>query len=315
MSEQPFQLLHGDCLQLMREIPDKSVDAVVCDPPYSGVKSHAWDNQWGNNDLFLKWFFSVGEILNQKCKPTASVYLFAKQGIVPWLAAQIHQWFPFQSEIVWKKLFANKGQEGWKNKCKKSSLRRLYPSSERILFHARDNYPIQIKEARTQLGISVKQLTEELGAYGAVNNGGQVSNWENGLNFPPVKFLSKLEKILGVKLEKPHYYDAMSFSSFEDILEYHAVPQEKGKHPCEKPLPLISDMVRSITRVGDTVLDFTMGSGTTGVACLNTGRKFIGIEMDDGYFQKAKERIEKRWSELNTVIPVDQFELTLPAHP
>jgi site-specific DNA-methyltransferase (adenine-specific) len=83
-------------------------------------------------------------------------------------------------------------------------------------------------------------------------------------------------------------------------------------HPTQKPVALMEYLIRTYTNEGDTVLDNCAGSFTTGVACLNTGRKFIGIEMDDGYFQKAKDRIEKRWSELNTVIPVEQFELTLP---
>lgn len=68
---------------------------------------------------------------------------------------------------------------------------------------------------------------------------------------------------------------------------------ERGMHPTQKPVPLMEYMIKTYTNDGDTVLDFTMGSGTTGVACVNTGRNFIGIEMDEGYFQVAMDRINK----------------------
>jgi site-specific DNA-methyltransferase (adenine-specific) len=67
---------------------------------------------------------------------------------------------------------------------------------------------------------------------------------------------------------------------------------EKGLHPTQKPVPLLEYLIKTYTLEGETVLDFTMGSGSTGVACVNTGRKFIGIEMDDKYFEIAKQRIE-----------------------
>ena len=67
--------------------------------------------------------------------------------------------------------------------------------------------------------------------------------------------------------------------------------QERGLHPTQKPVALMEYLIKTYTNEGDTVLDFTMGSGTTGVACMNTGRRFIGIEMDEGYFNIAKERI------------------------
>ena len=70
-------------------------------------------------------------------------------------------------------------------------------------------------------------------------------------------------------------------------------PRIKGQHPTQKPVALMKYLIKTSPNEGETVLDFTMGSGTTGVACVNTGRKFIGIEMDDTYFDSAKDRIEK----------------------
>jgi site-specific DNA-methyltransferase (adenine-specific) len=67
---------------------------------------------------------------------------------------------------------------------------------------------------------------------------------------------------------------------------------EVGLHPTQKPVLLMQYLINTYTDLGDTVLDFTMGSGTTGAACVNTGRNFIGIEMDEGYFNIAKQRID-----------------------
>lgn len=69
--------------------------------------------------------------------------------------------------------------------------------------------------------------------------------------------------------------------------------REAGLHPTQKPVALLEYLIKTYTQEGETVLDFTMGSGSTGVACVNTGRKFIGIEMDDNYFNIAKKRIQE----------------------
>lgn len=71
-----------------------------------------------------------------------------------------------------------------------------------------------------------------------------------------------------------------------------ATGKEKVKHPTQKPVALMEYLIKTYTNEGETVLDFTMGSGSTGVACKNLNRSFIGIEMDDKYFEIAKERIE-----------------------
>lgn len=79
--------------------------------------------------------------------------------------------------------------------------------------------------------------------------------------------------------------------SKSNVLEYKK--DNDGYHPTQKPVALLEDLIQTYSNEGNTVLDFTMGSGSTGVACVNTGRKFIGIELDQGYFDIAKERIEK----------------------
>ena len=79
--------------------------------------------------------------------------------------------------------------------------------------------------------------------------------------------------------------------SKSNVLEYKK--DNDGYHPTQKPVALLEDLIQTYSNEGNTVLDFTMGSGSTGVACVNTNRNFIGIELDMGYFNVAKERIEK----------------------
>ena len=75
-----------------------------------------------------------------------------------------------------------------------------------------------------------------------------------------------------------------------NILKYK---RDKGLHPTQKPVALLEYLIKTYTNEGEVILDFTMGSGSTGVACLNTNRKFVGIELDDKYFNIAKQRIEE----------------------
>ena len=77
--------------------------------------------------------------------------------------------------------------------------------------------------------------------------------------------------------------------SKSNVLEYKK--DNDGYHPTQKPVALLEDLIQTYSNEGNTVLDFTMGSGSTGVSCVNTNRKFIGIELDQGYFDNAKKRI------------------------
>ena len=98
------------------------------------------------------------------------------------------------------------------------------------------------------------------------------------------------------KAEEYNDYGLASYDSTEryptQILQFNTDRQKSALHPTQKPVALLEYLIKTYTNDGETVLDFTMGSGSTGVACVNTNRNFIGIELDEGYFQIAKERIE-----------------------
>lgn len=84
-----------------------------------------------------------------------------------------------------------------------------------------------------------------------------------------------------------------AFTGFpNDVLEFKSITGKSCLHPTQKPVDLLEYLIRTYTNENDLVLDFTMGSGSTGVACINTNRKFIGVEINEKYFNIAKDRIE-----------------------
>ena len=91
----------------------------------------------------------------------------------------------------------------------------------------------------------------------------------------------------GVRSSEPYVQEWTNWP--RDVLEIAS--EGKTVHPTQKPVALMEYLIKTYTNPGETVLDFTMGSGTTGVACMNTGRRFIGIERDEGYFAIAEKRI------------------------
>ena len=113
--------------------------------------------------------------------------------------------------------------------------------------------------------------------------------------FLPSQFLKK--RYSKIKEETPSVFNIwQGGKSKSNVLEYKK--DNDGYHPTQKPVALLEDLIQTYSNEGNTVLDFTMGSGSTGVACVNTNRHFIGIELDEGYFNIAKKRIEEAVNDL-----------------
>ena len=121
-----------------------------------------------------------------------------------------------------------------------------------------------------------------------------------------------IEKDNGLSLKKvyeeiydcPYFYKTYVYDTRNpvSILDFSNANQTGKVHPTQKPVPLLEYLIKTYTLENETVLDFTMGSGSTGVACVNTNRHFIGIELDDKYFSIAKDRIEAAQKEVQNVI-------------
>ena len=229
-------LMQGDCLELMKTIPDGSVDMVLTDPPY-GTTACKWDS--------VIPFEPMWEQLKRVTKKNGAIVMTASQ--------------PFTSALVMSNAKAYKHSWRW--------------------VKSRPSNPQLAKKAPLKYDEDVLCFSF-----------GSIPYYPQGLIEIPKseRKVHRPEKnSLGHCVRKPYVQTHTNYPN--GIIE---VSQERGLHPTQKPVALMEYMIRTYTNEGDTVLDFTMGSGTTGVAAKNLNRDFIGIELDETYFGIAKQRIE-----------------------
>lgn len=305
-----YKLIMGDCLEKMADIEPGSVDAVICDPPYGIVKGvgesdgidhgmagrTGWDDALEPAEIFTE--------CNRIMRPNGAILLFSQEPYTSKLICQAHGSIPFSYRMTWiKDHFAN------------GLLAKKAPVSytEDILAF--------FKNFDSFLGHPLKPwLDRELEAAGmtrreALESWGSTAShyFTDGRQFciPSSEKLSKMQADTGrfqidyadmksisddfraqTRKRFPKVFNLPEGQKYKsNVLQYKK--DYTGHHPTQKPVALMEDLVKTYTNPGDTVLDFTMGSGSTGVACVNTGRKFIGIERDPGYFQIAKQRLEE----------------------
>ena len=235
-----IDLRQGDCLELMKDIPNKSIDMILCDLPY-GTTQNKWDSVIPFDDLWREY---------KRIIKDNGVIVLTSQGIfTAKLILSNEKWFKYK--WVWEKSKATNFLN-----AKKQPLRKHEDIC--VFYNKQPKYNPQMTEGEPyDKGIRKNQLT---GSYGEFN---------------PVH----------VKSEGKRYpTDVVYFKTAES--------EGKVYHSTQKPVALLEYLIKTYTNEGELVLDNCMGSGSTGVACLNTNRKFIGIELDENYFNIAKERIE-----------------------
>jgi site-specific DNA-methyltransferase (adenine-specific) len=220
----------------MRQIPDGSVDMVLCDLPY-GTTQNKWDTVLPFERLWTEY--------KRLCR--GAIVLTAAQPFTSALVISNANWFT--QHLVWKKNVASNFLN--------ANRQHLMRHEDIIVFSAKQ--PTFNKQM--QPGKPYKQ--KRTGRDDTGDNYGSIAARTDTMNEGTRNPISVLE------------FD-----------------REVGLHPTQKPVALMEYLILTYTNRGDTVLDNCMGSGTTGVACANTGRQFIGIEMDTRYFQIAKARIE-----------------------
>lgn len=230
----------GNCLELMKDIPDKSIDMILCDLPY-GTTACKWD--------IIIPFEELWEQYNRIIKDNGAIVLFGSEPFSSKL--RISNIKNYKYDWIWKKTKAS----GHLN-TKKQPMR----SYENIIvFYTK------------QCLYNPQGLI-----YGEYNN--NRASRECKIDG---KYTYGKEKNFGISVAKNYP---------KNILEY-ANPNNNLLHPTQKPVPLLEYLIKTYTNEGELVLDNCMGSGSTGVACINTNRNFIGIELDENYYNIACERI------------------------
>ena len=235
------KLYLGDCLEIMKSIPDGSVDMVLTDPPY-GTTACKWDS--------IIPFELMWEQLKRVTKKNGAIVMTASQPFTSALVMSNPKMFKY--DWTWRK---PKGT-GHLN-AKKMPMK---DKEDILVFYAAPcTYNPQFTSGtpyKNKAGDPTKS-TSMTDSYGKYTN---FRNDNEGKRYP------------------------------KQVIDFPVV--ERGtQHPTQKPVELMEYLIKTYTNEGETVLDFTMGSGTTGVACKNLDRDFIGIELDEEYFKIAEERI------------------------
>ena len=239
MSDTQTTLLLGDCLEQMRQIPDGSIDAVICDLPY-GTTQNKWDSVI---PLELLW----------------REYRRVCSGMVILTASQ-----PFTSILGASNIAGLKYAWVWEKSAATGHL-----NAKRM--------PMKLHEDVLVFCNGKQQYNTQ----GLEPLGKMVKRGNNGTNFG--------------KSGTENFQEWTNYP--RSILRFAA--DSNPQHPTQKPVALMEYLIRTYTHPGETVLDSTMGSGTTGVAAVNTGRSFIGIERDEDYFKIASARIASARSALD----------------
>lgn len=290
-------LVNGDSLELLKKIPDHCIALILTDPPYHSTKKRniIGDTSFSKDSEYIDWMKKYAQEWKRVLKHNGSIFCFCSSAMSVQLQVMFSEYFNVLSEIVWTKPNAP-GYDGWKQKMKKEALRQWYPHSERIIFLEnategnlfKSYFGGQLTAWRKSVKMSTIKLAELTGAYGKVNHGGAVANWEAGRNIPSKEQYEKLKKVLseaGV-LDIPEYEDIIRpFNvnkdiEFTDIWSFQNVRQYRGKHPAEKPVDLLEHAIKATTYEGDIVLDCFAGSCSTGIAAMNLSRKAILFEID-----------------------------------
>lgn len=322
-----YKLYKGDCLKLMKDIPDKSVDLVLIDPPYN-IKKAKWDS-WKTVEGYVEFMGKVFLECQRVLKDNGSFYFFHNDFLQ---IVELQNWinknteFIFKQFLVWNKRFEGGRLKGYLDgHCAVESLRNYKQMVEYCLFYTFQNekgmkivdkkyvqpqnpFRKAIIEAREKVGLSTIDVAEKGKFYGKVNHGGSVSNWEKGNNIPTKEQFSILKTFLPINQEYEDLrkeYENLRYT-FNNQKKHHSVMNyeiaKKQGHITPKPTDLLKYIIKTSSNKDDVVLDCFMGSGSTGVACLNTDRRFIGIELDNKYFDIATERIENTYKGLNKEI-------------
>ena len=243
------KLLNDDCLKVMKNIPDKSIDMILCDLPY-GTTACKWDNIIPFEDLWKEY--------KRIIKDNGAILLFGTE--------------PFSSHIRMSNLKMYRYDWYWHKTLGSNFLNLKFQPFFRIetisvFYKRKPTYNPEMKQGKP---------------YHKRDGLRPLSNQQN----------------YGIKRKQQ---EANTGTRYPDNLIEFSNGNNKNVHPTQKPVPLLEYLIKTYTNEGDLVLDNCMGSGSTGVACVNLNRKFIGIEMDEKYFNIAKDRINKAMKDNDTV--------------
>lgn len=240
-----IDLRQGDCLELMKDIPEGSVDMVLCDLPYGTTYYCEWDRVIPFEPLWEQYL--------RICKPNSAIVLFGKEPFSSKL--RLSNLKMFRYDWIWEKtVAADFAMAKLRPRQRHEIISVFYKKQPVYNPQMEPGQPYGRKAGKKRTGIVCLRPGSSLKNHAREDN-------------PGTRYPSSVQ----------------TFSN----------GNHGSLHPTQKPVALLEYLIRTYTNPGMTVLDNCMGSGSTGVACINTGRNFIGMELDPGYFEMAKRRIEE----------------------
>ena len=303
------KIYNEDCLKGAERIPSGSVDLILTDLPYGTVSGMVLKGQTKDTyswDLALEPRI-IHEIANRILRKNGKMVLFSQEPYTTQLITKSNPNVPFSYRAVWEKdnfanaLLVNKAMVGYYE-----DILLFSKTHDTNSIHPLRSY---FKSVMGYIGLNLKQINSTLGhrraehtfyvdstqfslctekTYGELINAFNIKGMDG---FIPYEKLAEIDR----KTKDEHF--PSTFNLWEgnkyksNILKYKK--DYDGYHPTQKPILLLEDLIKTFSNEGDTVVDLTMGSGSTGVACKNTKRNFIGFELDENYFNIANERIEQ----------------------
>ena len=306
-----IELYNGDCLIESDKIENGTVDLILTDLPYGTIKGQGKSpaaKQWGYKNS--EWDEEIPpkkiyEIANRILRKNGKMILFAQEPYTSKLITDAITNVPFLFKMIWKK-----DNYGSHLKCNKAPLGYF----EEILvfgkiYDTELNHPLCFygDKVLSFIGKKRKDILIEMkneGAFhfllGSSSHQFYLCTEKTYLQLIQMYELNKMEGFIEyseLRKAQTDFYNKNSctFNLWEgnryksNILEYKK--DYDNYHPTQKPLLLLEDLIKTFSNENDLVVDLTMGSGSTGVACVNTNRRFTGIEMSEQYFNIAQKRI------------------------
>ena len=306
------QVFLGDCLEQHEHIKSGSVDLILTDLPYGTIKGLGGDIEKYKRLSNSEWdnVIPVGEIMliaNRILRKNGKMILFANQPFTTELINGQIANLPHNYNMYWnKKHFANCLLV---NKAPVSYVEDILVFSKIHETEAIHPLRIYFKKVMEFIGLNLKQINTKLGhrraehtfyidstQYGLCTEKTYIElievfgidNMQEFKNFAEIKLID--EQFKNEFASTFNLWEGNKYKS--NILKYKK--DYNGYHPTQKPILLLEDLIKTFSNENDLVVDLTMGSGSTGVACKNTNRSFIGIEKDENYFKIAEQRINAR---------------------
>lgn len=247
-----IQLHNGDCLEFMKTLEDNSIDLILTDPPYGTL--NFTKPKWDNVINIEEMFFQLNRII----KKDRAILLFNQEPFSTLL--KYHNLKLFKYDWVWIKNKAG----GFMN----ANLKPLKNYENISVFSHSNTRPNKNK------------------------TGNMLYNPQNLIKERKIKKIkNNKDKESIVNQQRKDIIIESKFTNYPtQVLNFNS--EKNTLHPTQKPVDLLEYLIKTYSNENDIVLDFTMGSGSTGIACLNTNRSFIGCELDENYFNIAKDRIE-----------------------